>query len=556
MITGVTAISFAVGGALTLLAQRLRMRQLTRSSLSHEEQRGAEALDQLDQALRARHKRAVDKLKRRAKQSQARDERRAEELTHDEAQLHEQGAHLDEREERQRERSDALSARQEDNKARGAVVKEQKSTLKAQRDTSLLKLEERAEVTCEVLGEQLKERRFAEAEVNAQRASQQRIVKAEAYASQSAAQLLRLSCQRYYDPRPAERLQGYVALPRSSAKRQAILDPSASLISALSEVTGVEFCLEPNHEDRLMLRNAPETFSREVARATFDRWVQGGQLSEASLATHHRKALAQLERRCHEGGQAAARRLGIKGVNPEILYLVGKLLFRTSYTQNQWTHAIEAADICGMMAEELGIDPTLARRATLLHDIGKVLWEQTEEVGSHAVSGGAFARDHGEIEEVIHPIAAHHHDEAPSSALAYLVIAADTLSGARPGARRETSEAFSQHVEQLEGICAQVPHLRHHMVIQGGREVRLQLHEQRYSDLQVARLTEELAHSIEDECVFPGQVKVTALRQVITNATAYARRSSPRDQAQHINTIKTLGERLTGRPWRGGEVGR
>lgn len=555
MITITSVTGLLAGGATIYIALRLKDKRRAQQMISSEQLRCELALEEVAQTLTHKHQRALKKLNRRVQQSARRDQQRAEEQAHDEELLSEQDSHLQERAFRQEERSEALSVRLIENRERGEVVKGLRRDLKANKRRALEKLEERAETTSEALSDMLQTSLCAQAEIDAQRASQQHIVKADAFASQSASQLLSLSCQRYYDPRPADRLVSYVQLPRSTKKREALLDSSGSLLEALTEVTGVEFCVEPNFEDRLMLRNAPESFSKEVARATFDRWVQGGQLTEGSLQTHYRKSATHLEKRCREGGQAAARRLGLKGIHPEILYLVGKLMFRTSYTQNQWTHAIEAADLCGMMAEELGINPILARRATLLHDIGKVLWAETEEVGSHAVSGAAFAREHGELPEVIHPIAAHHHDEAPSSALAYLVIAADTLSGARPGARRETSEAFSQHVEQLEELCAQVPYVRHHMVIQGGREVRLQLQEQRYSDLQVAQLTEQLAHSIEDECVFPGQVKVTALREIISSATAHAQRLS-HHQRDHAQTLRELNERLTGRSWRGGEVRR
>jgi ribonuclease Y len=172
-------------------------------------------------------------------------------------------------------------------------------------------------------------------------------------------------------------------------------------------------------------------------------------------------------------GKSAAEMLKVEKMHPEILHLVGKLLYRTSYTQNQWAHAIESAYLCGMIAEDLGVDAVAARRSALIHDIGKVLWAETEAVGSHAVSGAAFARAHGEPPEIVHPIAAHHNDEKPDSVLAYIVAAADALSGARPGARRATEEAYSMRVEDLERICQSFRGIESHFVIQGGRELRI-----------------------------------------------------------------------------------
>ena len=207
-------------------------------------------------------------------------------------------------------------------------------------------------------------------------------------------------------------------------------------------------------------------------------------------------------------------------MHPDILFLVGKLLYRTSYTQNQWTHAIETAHLCGMMAQDLGLPVELARRSALMHDIGKVLWSETEAVGSHAVSGAAFARDHGEIPEIVHPIAAHHNDEKPSTALAHLVAASDALSGARPGARRETIEAYKQRVEDLERISASFPEIRKSYVIQGGRELQVIVDPQQIDDLGAMRLSEDIAGRIEDECTYPGQIKVTVVREVRRTAVA------------------------------------
>ena len=174
-----------------------------------------------------------------------------------------------------------------------------------------------------------------------------------------------------------------------------------------------------------------------------------------------------------------------------------------------------------MMAEDLGIDPVTARRSALIHDIGKVLYAETEAVGSHAVSGAAFARDHGEPPEIVHPIAAHHNDEKPETVLAHIVAAADALSGARPGARRATDEAYSMRVEDLERICESFRGIESHFVIQGGRELRIVVDQTRLSDVDAAKLSNEVAHRIEDELTYPGQIKVTVIRE--TRAQAVAR---------------------------------
>jgi len=223
-----------------------------------------------------------------------------------------------------------------------------------------------------------------------------------------------------------------------------------------------------------------------------------------------------------DAGRRAARILKLKNVHPDILQLVGKLLYRTSYTQNQWQHAIETAHLCGMMAEQMGLNVRDAYRSGLMHDIGKVLWAETEAVGSHAVSGAAFATERGETPDIVHPIAAHHGDEKPSSPLAHLVAAADALSGARPGARRETLESYTQRVDDIEKICGEFRGrgLKRSYVIQGGREVRIHVDPHRVDDHAAVRLAGEVAGRIEEECVYPGQIKVTILRETTSSSMA------------------------------------
>ena len=551
MPTLAAAAALLFGGGLAYMALTSAQRRALEASLGALAERASEEerarLAAVSERAERRARRAAEQVAQRAD----RDSAALVELDEDERRLEELAESLEERVGRQEERHAALDAKHAELRARNDGVRTQQKSLKRARAESELKLEERAEVTREALCEELKERLVEQAQVEAQQVAQKRVMEAEAHAAQRANALITLSSERYYDPRPAERLLSYVELPKNERRAAPLIDPGGELLAALREVTQVEFALEDAASGRLMMRSAPESYTKEVARVAFDRWVQSGaQLTEATLRTHYAKASAAMESQARKAGQAAAQRLGVKGVHPEILHLVGKLLYRTSYTQNQWQHAIESAELCGLIAEELGLNPTLARRATLLHDIGKVLWAETEAVGSHAVSGAAFAREHGEPPEVLHPIAAHHHDEAPSSALSFLVIAADTLSGARPGARRETSEAFSQHVEQLEALCAEVKGLQSYMVIQGGREVRLQVDHRHRDDLGVARLTSELAERIEDSCVFPGQVKVTALREVMTSALAQSGR------ARDPRALLALADRLAGpRGWRGGEVG-
>ena len=521
------------------------------AQLAKSEERERRRLSRLSQRKANR----LEQLRERARSREVRDDARAEDLAEQESRSQMLSSRLDERAEQQEERHQAIKLRRQENQQLKGQVKGLKQTLKRQGKSINTLLEERAQVTSRSVIDGQVDAFCAQVEIEVQQRTQRVIVEAEAYRDSRAAELMSLGRQRYYDPQPAERLVGHVELPQAPKLREALLHEGGELLSLLQDVTKVDFIFDEQHAKRLLLRNSPETYTRELARLTFQRWISTGQLNEQGLRRQYERARKALEREARNAGRTAAEHLDLKNIHPEILFLVGKLLFRTSYTQNQWQHAIEASELCGMMAAELNMDVNLARRATLLHDIGKVLWAETEAAGSHAVSGAVFAREHGEIPEVIHPIGAHHHDEAPSTALAYLVIAADTLSGARPGARRETSEAFSQHVAQLDELCGSLNGVRQHMIIQGGREVRLHVYPQRYSDLDLTELTEEVAAEIEDQCVFPGQIKVTALREVISTSVAQARHRDQRAQRRAALHPDHDRRRGAGLGW-GGERGR
>jgi ribonucrease Y len=225
-----------------------------------------------------------------------------------------------------------------------------------------------------------------------------------------------------------------------------------------------------------------------------------------------------LDREIEALGNKAFKVLDIERPHPDIVNLVGKLNFRTSYTQNQWLHAVEASFLAGMMASELGLDVKLARRATLMHDIGKALTHEID--GSHAVIGADIARRLGEAEIVANAIGAHHADEPPNSIYAYLVAAADAMSGARPGARREIENSYSAKLDDLERIGASFRGVDRAFAVHGGRELRVYVRQGELSDLDVVELSSEIADQIAEEMVFPGQIKVTVIREFEAVATA------------------------------------
>jgi ribonuclease Y len=288
---------------------------------------------------------------------------------------------------------------------------------------------------------------------------------------------------------------------------------------AFEEVSNVQLLLA---EERDSLRlDGQDGVGKEVARRVLGRLIKKPATMDEARARPKefaQKVREQLEGEIRTLGKKAFQVLEIPKAHPEIVELVGALNYRTSYTQNQWLHAVEASFLAGMMASELGLDEKIARRATLMHDIGKALTHKIE--GSHAVIGADIARRLGEPEIVANAIGAHHTDEPFNSPYAYLVAAADAMSGARPGARREQTEGFSTKLEDLERIGLAYRGVDRAHAVHGGRELRVYVNEGSIDDLRVVELSSEIAEQIADELTFPGQIKVTVIRSYEAVATA------------------------------------
>jgi ribonuclease Y len=298
-----------------------------------------------------------------------------------------------------------------------------------------------------------------------------------------------------------------------------VLDNNASLHGALERVAGVQ--LQVNDDKDAIRLEGLDGVGREVVRRALAKFIKKPETIDDARKDPDAWAAKQRENLNQEIralGKKAFSVLGIQKAHPEIVELVGALNFRTSYTQNQWLHAVEASFLAGMMAAELGLDERLARRATLMHDIGKALTHKIE--GSHAVIGADIARRLGEAEVVANAIGAHHADEPCNSVYAYLVAASDAMSGARPGARREQTEGFSTKVEDLERIGLSRRGVTDAHAVHGGRELRVYVRETEVDDLKVVELSTDIAEEIADELTFPGQIKVTVIRSFEATSTA------------------------------------
>jgi ribonucrease Y len=288
-------------------------------------------------------------------------------------------------------------------------------------------------------------------------------------------------------------------------------------LRAIEEVAGIKLLpLETNDGLRL---EGQDGIGREIARRTLAKLAQfsDGELT-ADTVPLARGIASELEREINDLGRRAFGRLKLELPHPEIVTLVGKLNWRTSYTQNQWHHAVEASYLAGMIAAELGLDAQLARRGALMHDIGKSLTHAID--GSHAVIGADIARRLGEAEVVANAIGSHHGEEPFNSPYAAIVTAADAMSGGRPGARRQQEESFGRRVEDLERLVRTVSGVDHAFALSGGREIRVFVRERQVDDAGCVRIATDLARKISDELVFPGQIKVTVIRETVVTESA------------------------------------
>ena len=330
-----------------------------------------------------------------------------------------------------------------------------------------------------------------------------------------AKRILDVASQRYYGHYLTERLLSNLPITPELADRIGSEDGSGFLI--IGEVANVKLTLA---EDRSAIRlEGQDSFGREIARRALSRFARALPRGGAEGLRRAVQVIAEeLERETVDLGRKAFKELEIPRAHPDIVRLVGRLNYRTSYSQNQWKHAVEVAFLCGMIAGELRLDVKIARRAALMHDIGKSLTHAID--GSHAVIGADYARRLGEAEVVANAIGAHHLDEPFNSPYAYIVAAADAMSGARPGARHEQEGSHIHRLEELERLAMTMTGIDRVYALQAGRELRVHVFENQVDDLRASQMSSELADKISENMVFPGQIKVTVIREVTAVAVA------------------------------------
>ena len=441
---------------------------------------------------------------------------RERELKARDRKLQEQGERLEEKLEKATEKEHELLSVEKDLSKKERKLAELEETLNERIDEQEHRLQEVSGLTAE----EARQRLFAEIESRTRHeaAKMMRLIEAEARetADRKAKEIIACSIQRYAGDYVGEHTVTAVTLPSEDMKGR-IIGREGRNIRALEAATGVDLIIDDTPETVILSAYSP--LRRQVAKMALERLIQDGRIHPARIEDVVHKCEQELEVQIREVGEQATFDAGVHGIHPELVRFLGQLRYRTSFTQNVLQHSLEVSALCGMMAAELGMDIKKAKRAGLLHDIGKTVDHEVE--GPHALIGADLAKKYNESKEILHAIAAHHEDQRPETALAVLVQAADSLSGARPGARKELLESYVKRLEDLENIASEFDGVSKAYAIQAGREIRVMVNSENVDDDQTYMLCKGITGKIEENLTYPGQIRVTVIRE--RRAVGYAK---------------------------------
>ncbi|MDD6181969.1 MAG: ribonuclease Y [Desulfovibrionaceae bacterium] len=433
---------------------------------------------------------------------------REREMKARERKLSESGDRLEERLEKVSQKEHEVLAVEKELTRKERQLAESEEFLNARISEEEKKLEEIAGLTTE----EARERLLAEVEAKTRHEAARMIRQIETEAKETgdrkAKDILCNVIQRYAGDYVGEQTVTAVSLPSEDMKGR-IIGREGRNIRAIEAATGVDLIIDDTPETVILSAYSP--LRRQVAKMALERLIQDGRIHPARIEDIVQKCEQELDVQVREVGEQATFDAGVHGIHPEIVRLLGQLRYRTSFTQNVLQHSLEVSALCGMMAAELGMDVKKAKRAGLLHDIGKAVDHEVE--GPHALIGADIAKKFNEGKDIVHAIAAHHEDQRPSTALAVLVQAADSISGARPGARKELLENYVKRLEELEAIATSFDGVSKAYAIQAGREIRVMVNPESVDDDATYMLCKDIAKKIEDNLTYPGQIRVTVVRE-------------------------------------------
>lgn len=432
------------------------------------------------------------------------------------AELQRSERRLEQKEENLDRKIENVSRREEDLKSRSEQVQEKLNRLSAQEQELIEKLEQIARLTRDEARAQL----LAEVETEANHLIGLRLKeleeRAKRDADRKAQDILAVAIQRCSVDYASDAVVSVVSLPSDEMKGR-IIGREGRNIRTFETLTGVDLIVDDTPE--AVTLSSFDPVRREVARLSLERLVVDGRIHPARIEEIIEKAEKDVQAQIIETAEEALLETGIKNMHAELAKIVGQLRYRTSYGQNALSHSLEVAHLAGVMAAELGLDELKARRAGLLHDIGKAVDHQIE--GPHAKIGADIAKRYGEAPDIVNAIASHHEDEEPQTIYALLVAAADAVSASRPGARRESLDAYVKRLEKLEEVANTFHGVSKAYAIQAGREVRVAVAPEVADEGEMQKLAYDIARKIEEELRYPGQIKVTLIKE--TRAVEYAK---------------------------------
>ncbi len=516
LMIAVAALSAVLGGAAgwflnnrvgrgSLEATRKRSDEMIRGARREAEKlKNAAVLEAKDEIFRHRKKAENDFRSRRGQmQKRERDLRAAQQK------LQEAEAELGRRSEAIRSEEDALATREDDI----ARLREEAERLVEEQNA---RLERVSGLTADEARRQLLQNLRAEARYEAAALVKEIKEEAQRNAESEAGKIIALAIERFASETSAERTVTTFPLPRASEMRGRIIGHEGKNIRAFEATTGIQLLLD--EEAQTITLSGFNPVGREIARRVLEQLLKDGNVHPRRIEELHRRAKRRLDDEMKRAGEQAVRELGLDGVHGEMVRLLGRLKYRTSYGQNVLLHSKEVAYLTGMMAAELRMDERLARRAGLFHDIGKAI--DYEREGTHPEIGAEVATRCGEPEVVVNAIASHHEDCEVISPISVLVSAADALSGARPGARRKSVAEYIKRIERLEDMANSMPGVDQSYALQAGREIRVIARSGEVDDARIDLLASELAHRIQSEMDYPGKIKVTVIREFRAVETA------------------------------------
>ena len=502
----------AIGGLATWIILKKVSKKQSANKLDETSKRVEEMLKNAEAQSKQLRKEAIleakeQEIKRRNEFDQEMKEKRAEQQRI-ESRLNKQEDALERKESELNKKSEVLD-QQRDNLSRKLeeVAKKQEQASR-QHELMVAELEKVAQLTKDeakkLLTEEILDETRHDCALQVRNLEQQ----AKDECDLNANNIISLAIQRCAADHASESTVSVVPLPNDDMKAR-IIGREGRNIRAIENATGIELIIDDTPE--VVILSGFDPVRREVARLTLERLIQDGRIHPARIEETVEKVTKELDQQIKAAGENAMFEVGIFGLHPELIKLIGRLKFRTSYGQNVYRHSIEVAQLAGLMAQELGLDVNFAKRAGLLHDIGKAV--DHEQEGTHIQLGADIAKKYKENAMIVNAIMAHHGDVEPKTIEAVLVAAADAISGARPGARRETGSNYVKRLEKLEEISSSFAGVEKSYAIQAGREVRVIVKPDQVDDAKALFLAKDIAKKIESELDYPGQIKVNVIRE-------------------------------------------